>query len=116
MARSDGRIEPGQRLSRAISARAWNRAQDAADIVLGTRPSATVSPIDGRYHVLGKTSASWTKGTFANITIWAGTPGSEAATSSVVRAYNRFADVGSGRWVWLARTSEHWYVVAAECP
>lgn len=34
-ARQDGRIEPGQRISRAISARAWNRAQDAADIVLG---------------------------------------------------------------------------------
>jgi hypothetical protein len=35
--RNDGRIEPGQRLSTAISARAWNRAQDAADIVLGQR-------------------------------------------------------------------------------
>jgi hypothetical protein len=35
--RPDGRIEPGQRLSTAISARAWNRAQDAADIVLGER-------------------------------------------------------------------------------
>jgi len=38
MTRPDGRIEKGQRLSSAISARAWNRAQDAADIVLGTRP------------------------------------------------------------------------------
>jgi hypothetical protein len=35
--RNDGRIEPGQKLSTAISARAWNRAQDAADIVLGQR-------------------------------------------------------------------------------
>jgi hypothetical protein len=35
--RQNGRIEPGQRLSGAISARAWNRAQDAADIVLGDR-------------------------------------------------------------------------------
>jgi hypothetical protein len=35
--RQDGRIEPGQKLSGAISARAWNRAQDAADIVLGER-------------------------------------------------------------------------------
>lgn len=35
MARNDGRIEPGQRLSTAISARAWNRAQQAADVVLG---------------------------------------------------------------------------------
>jgi hypothetical protein len=37
MARADGRIEPRQKLSTAISARAWNRAQDAADIVLGER-------------------------------------------------------------------------------
>lgn len=35
MARNDGRIEPGQKLAGAISARAWNRAQDAADRVLG---------------------------------------------------------------------------------
>lgn len=39
MTRKDGRIEPGQRLGRSISARAWNRAQDAADIVLGERPA-----------------------------------------------------------------------------
>ena len=38
MAKPDGRIEKGQRLSTAISAKAWNRAQDAADIVLGARP------------------------------------------------------------------------------
>lgn len=37
MARPDGRIEPGQRLGGAISARAWNRAQDAADVVLSDR-------------------------------------------------------------------------------
>lgn len=32
-----GRIAAGQKLSSAVSARAWNRAQDAADIVLGSR-------------------------------------------------------------------------------
>jgi hypothetical protein len=37
MAAPDGRIERGQPLESAISARAWNRAQDAADIVLGAR-------------------------------------------------------------------------------
>lgn len=39
MARADGRLEPGQPLRGAISARAWNRAQDAADVVLGATPS-----------------------------------------------------------------------------
>lgn len=37
MARQDGRIEPGQPLSQAISARAWNRAMDAADYVMSGR-------------------------------------------------------------------------------
>jgi hypothetical protein len=39
MARPDGRIEKGQRLSTAISARAWNRTQEAADRVLGPQAS-----------------------------------------------------------------------------
>jgi hypothetical protein len=33
-----GRIEKGQPLAKAISAAAWNRAQDAADVVLGVTP------------------------------------------------------------------------------
>lgn len=41
MPRPDGRIEPGQPLRGAISARAWNRAQDAADLVLGANPGTT---------------------------------------------------------------------------
>jgi hypothetical protein len=43
MARPDGRIEKGQRLSSAISARAWNRAQEAADRVLGVTPGVEVT-------------------------------------------------------------------------
>jgi len=41
MPRPDGRIEPGQPLRGAISARAWNRAQDAADLVLGAHAGAS---------------------------------------------------------------------------
>lgn len=44
MGRTDGRIEPGQPLAGAISARAWNRAQDAADIVLGATPGIAAGP------------------------------------------------------------------------
>lgn len=44
MPRPDGRIEPGQPLRGAISARAWNRAQDAADLVLGAHSGTTGSP------------------------------------------------------------------------
>lgn len=46
--RPDGRIEQGMALSQAISARAWNRAQDAADLVLGgaagIQPGPAVGP------------------------------------------------------------------------
>jgi hypothetical protein len=49
MSRPDGRIEPGQPLRGAISARAWNRSQDAADLVLGayagTEGGAPGSPV-----------------------------------------------------------------------
>jgi len=44
MPRPDGRLEPGQPLRGAISARAWNRAQDAADLVLGANPSTEGVP------------------------------------------------------------------------
>lgn len=47
MPRKDGRIEPGQSLSSAISARAWNRAQDAADAVLGQRPGFAAGGVQG---------------------------------------------------------------------
>jgi len=46
MARTDGRIEPGEPLAKAVSARAWNRAQDAADLVLGD--ALSVSPPAGQ--------------------------------------------------------------------
>lgn len=43
--RADGRIQPGQKLATAISARAWNRAQDAADIVLGQGEDLAADPL-----------------------------------------------------------------------
>jgi hypothetical protein len=42
MPRSDGRVRPGQKIDTAFSARAWNRAQDAADIVLKDRLAIAV--------------------------------------------------------------------------
>ena len=51
MGRADGRVQPGQRLDTAFSARAWNRAQDAADLVLGDRGGLEASG-----HVLQRAS------------------------------------------------------------
>jgi hypothetical protein len=42
---SDGRIQAGQDIRTAISARAWNRSQEAADLVLGGRPSLQGGPV-----------------------------------------------------------------------
>lgn len=113
--RRDGRIEPGQPLASAISARAWNRAQDAADEILGQRPGFSADGVAARPHVLGKTSSAWTKGTAQTINVWAGELGSEQQTSDQVRAWNKFADIATGKWVMLARAGQHWYVIAAEC-
>lgn len=112
--RRDGRIEPGQPLRTAVSAAAWNRAQDAADVVLGQRQNTTVDTVE-RFLVIGKTSAGWSKGTAANIAIWSGPPGNERATGGVIRAWNKFAAVPTGKWVMLARIGQQWYLMAAEC-
>jgi len=62
MAKPDGRIEKGQRLSTAISARAWNRAQDAADIVLGVRPGVGVPDVwQSQDHVTVRVPADYTR-------------------------------------------------------
>jgi hypothetical protein len=67
MPRPDGRIEPGQPLRGAISARAWNRAQDAADLVLGAYAgteggipgSAVLKPYTWAYCRPSVTVARW---------------------------------------------------------
>lgn len=46
--RRDGRVEPGQKIASAFSARAWNRAQDAADLVLDERGRFGAGPQAGR--------------------------------------------------------------------
>ena len=68
MARNDGRIEKGQRLSSAISAKAWNRAQQAADVVLGVQPGASA---DGQSY--GSAPYQWVyakNGTGADLARW----------------------------------------------
>jgi hypothetical protein len=68
---------------------------------------------------LGKTSAAWTKGTTATISVWeSGTPPSETQTTgaSLTGCVNKFANVASGKWVILARCQNgSYYLIAAEC-
>jgi len=55
MPRPDGRLEQGQPIRGAISARAWNRAQDAADLVLNSR--FNISSIPGNRNATPYTEA-----------------------------------------------------------
>jgi hypothetical protein len=68
---------------------------------------------------LGKTTATWTKGTTATINVWeSGTPPSETQTTGVTIAgcVNKFANVASGKWVMVARGANgSYYLIAAEC-
>jgi hypothetical protein len=117
MARPDGRVQSGQKLTTAFSARAWNRAQDAADIVLGDRGGVAAGADTGRLMVLGKTpfGQTWAKGTAQNITLWSGPLGDEKSTTDVIRAWNLFSPVPGDRFVMLARLGNKWYLMAAEC-
>jgi hypothetical protein len=66
-------------------------------------------------HFLSKTTAAWAKGTSATLAIYVGTPGSEAATSETLVAFNKFGDVKADRAVLLARCNGGWYLSAADC-
>lgn len=65
--------------------------------------------------ILGKTDASHAKGASGTISIYAGTPGSETDTTINITAFNKFADIASGKWVWAMPYGVNWYITAAEC-
>lgn len=68
---------------------------------------------------LCKTTASWTKGATATLTLYdQGTPNAEAASSpaeTLAGCVNKFADIDSGKWVMVGLFNGSWYVIAAEC-
>lgn len=89
MPRADGRIEPGQPISSAISARAWNRAQDAADIVLGDRYSIAgessgggLKPYTWAYCKAGVTVPRWGVLAITGVEITPTSTDSDTATRS----------------------------------
>lgn len=67
---------------------------------------------------LGKTDAQITKGgATGTVSVWSGTPGSETDTTfNITGVYNRFATVGSGKWVIVRRLHRKPYLAQAECP
>lgn len=88
----------------------------------GERNSAPLTfkrplPSDPVFLKLGRTTATWSKGTTATIDVYeGGTAGSETYTGTLVGAVNKFADVLSYKWVMVGRGPlGAWYLVAAEC-
>lgn len=72
---------------------------------------------------IGKTTASWAKGTYQNIELYSGTPGAETRLQAIrpgattlsnvdIRCYNRYVDIDSGKWVRVAGNGE---LISAEC-
>lgn len=73
---------------------------------------------DGPQFRVGRTTATWPKGSLANIAIYeAGTPPNETTSSATVEdVVNHWADVASGKWVGIQLAANgHWYLVVAEC-
>lgn len=67
---------------------------------------------------IGKTTATWNKGTLATITLWeTGTPPNETQGGGTIEnVVNKWATVASGKWVGiqLAKNGSY-YLVVSEC-
>ena len=68
----------------------------------------------GQTFLIGKTTGV-AKGTTATVTIWSGTPGSEAATTYTVGAYNLFGATTNTGFVAVANNGFGNYIVQAVC-
>lgn len=65
--------------------------------------------------LLGKTDAAINKGAAGAVSVYSGTPLAEADTGVNVVAYNKFANIGSDKWVIVHWVNAAWYMEAAEC-
>ncbi len=65
--------------------------------------------------VVGKTDSSHAKAASGTISVYGGTPLSEVDTTLNITAYNKFADVASGKWVVCAYIRRAWYIISGEC-
>ena len=82
----------------------------------GDRKQGGIRGSGGAYassHYLSKTTATWTKGSSQTLTLYVGTPGSEAASSGdTVEAWNYVGTLPSGVWVVLARANASFYLAS----
>lgn len=103
------------------SRKSAERIANAVRIVEGMDPdSAPLTfkrPLEGiqRQGILSKTQSTWAIDTSQTLCIYKGEPPYEAATDKTVVAWNKFAEIEPGKWVFLSRANSRWYVVAAQC-
>lgn len=105
---------------RTLGTRALQQLQEVVRRVLPQRPGKGARPstprvVDGDRH-LGKTSAAIAKGATGTVAVYTGrTKGSETASGLEVEAYNRYADLGSGKWCRIEWVLGGWELYVAEC-
>lgn len=92
-------------------------ANNAALDVLGAsdRPPTTLAGGGGSL-LLCYTGTGWSQGTSQTVPVYEGEPFFETATGDTVVAYNRYGNIGAGKFCSVAlHTSGYYYVVAADC-
>ncbi|MCH7688064.1 MAG: hypothetical protein IH899_15525 [Planctomycetes bacterium] len=66
--------------------------------------------------LLAKTTAAHAKGVSQDVDLYSGpTKGSETPTGKTVSAYNRFADLETGKWCLVAIVDGGYEMLSAEC-
>jgi len=93
----------------------FSAATDSHIVVV--RTSGEWRPLKpGGAFILGKTDAAHNKSASGTVSIYTGTTkGSETDSTNNVTAYNRFANVESGKWVLLIYINGGYEMIAAEC-
>lgn len=81
----------------------------------GVKWAIVVHGVVGSKFLIGKTAASHSKGASGTINIYRGETAGSESFSGTVSAYNRFGDIGSGKWVLCVRVQRNWNVICAEC-
>lgn len=81
---------------------------DATKKIMAVRPEEITT-------LRGKTDSTHSKGVSGTVSVYAGVTGSESDTTWDITAYNRFATVASGKWVWCAWAGTGWDLISAEC-
>ena len=77
---------------------------------------ANTTPLQFDYAQIGKTDAAHNKGANGTISIYSGTdPASLTDTGDNLTAYNRFGNIGSGKWVFVWTMAWGFEITAAEC-